>query len=109
MVSDFKRWNECFQLLDKFYFSGYESRPNYKSGISTVKALDTALVDLKQTSTMTASELEDFYYSSNKIAKQMGVTTAEIIKQAAEFPCLGYSSKEAVTQMTKYSSWFKTI
>jgi len=54
-----------------------------KGGLGTVKALDTALVDLKKTTTMTNSELEDFYYSSNKVAKQMGVTTEEIINQAA--------------------------
>ena len=80
-----------------------------KGGLGTVKALDTALVDLKKTTTMTNSELEDFYYSSNKVAKQMGVTTEEIINQASEFSRLGYSSKEAATQMAKYSSWFKTI
>ena len=80
-----------------------------KGGLGTVKALDTALVDLKKTTTMTNSELEDFYYSSNKVAKQMGVTTEEIINQAAEFSRLGYSSKEAATEMAKYSSWFKTI
>lgn len=54
-----------------------------KGGLSSVRQLDTALVDLKKTTTMTASELEDFYYSSNKVAKQMGVTTVEIINQAA--------------------------
>lgn len=80
-----------------------------KGGLGTVKALDTALVDLKKTTTMTNNELEDFYYSSNKVAKQMGVTTEEIINQAAEFSRLGYSSKEAATEMAKYSSWFKTI
>lgn len=48
-----------------------------------VKELDTALVDLKKTTTMTAKQLEDFYYSSNDIAKQMGVATKEIINQAA--------------------------
>lgn len=80
-----------------------------RGGISSVRALDTALVDLKKTTTMTSSELEKFYYDSNKVAKQMGVTTEEIINQAAEFSRLGYSSKEAATQMAKYSSWFKTI
>lgn len=80
-----------------------------KGGISSVKALDTALVDLKKTTTMTGSELEKFYYNSNKVAKQMGVSTEEIINQAAEFSRLGYSSKEAATEMAKYSSWFKTI
>ena len=54
-----------------------------KQAVSTVKALDTALVDLRKTTTMTAKELEDFYYVSNDVAKQMGVTTEEILTQAS--------------------------
>ena len=50
---------------------------------STVTALDTALVDLRKTANMSTQELEDFYYASNDVAKQMGVTTEEILKQAA--------------------------
>ena len=80
-----------------------------KNGVSDVKALNTALVDLKKTTTMTSSELEDFYYSSNKVAKQMGVTTEEIINQAAAWSRLGYSSAEAATKMAQYSSKFASI
>lgn len=80
-----------------------------KGGIGTVKALDTALVDLKKTTTMTASELEDFYYSSNKVAKQMGVTTDEIISQASAWSRLGFSSETMATKMAKYSSMFASI
>lgn len=101
-MSSFSYWTSSTFLVMKAIQS-------IKGGIGTVKALDTALVDLKKTTTMTNSELEDFYYSSNKVAKQMGVTTEEIINQAAEFSRLGYSSKEAATEMAKYSSWFKTI
>lgn len=101
-MSSFTYWTSSTFLVMKAIQS-------IKGGIGTVRSLDTALVDLKKTTTMTASELEDFYYSSNKVAKQMGVTTEEIINQAAEFSRLGYSSKEAATQMAKYSSWFKTI
>lgn len=54
-----------------------------KSAISTVNDLDTALVDLKKTAKMTTNELEDFYKSSSDTAKQMGVTTEEIINQAS--------------------------
>lgn len=80
-----------------------------KGGLGTVKALDTALVDLKKTTTMTNSELEDFYYSSNKVAKQMGVTTEEIINQAAAWSRLGFSSEAMATKMAKYSSMFASI
>lgn len=75
----------------------------------SVKELDTALVDLKKTTSMTASQLEDFYYAANDVAKQMGVTTKEIIDQASAWSRLGYSSEEAATQMAKLSSQFKLI
>lgn len=101
-MSSFSYWTSSTFLVMKAIQS-------VKNGIGTVKNLDTALVDLKKTTTMTNSKLENFYYASNKVAKQMGVTTEEIINQAAEFSRLGYSSKEAATQMAKYSSWFKTI
>ena len=80
-----------------------------KGGLGTVKQLDTALVDLKKTTTMTNSELEKFYYDSNKVAKQMGVTTEEIINQASAWSRLGFSSGEAATKMAKYSSMFASI
>lgn len=80
-----------------------------KQAISTVKELDTALVDLKKTTTMTGSELEQFYYNSNETAKQMGVTTKQIIEQAAAWSRLGFSSEESATKMAKYSSMFRTI
>lgn len=75
-MSSFSYWTSSTFLVMKAIQS-------IKGGLSTVKALDTALVDLKKTTTMTNSELEDFYYASNKVAKQMGVTTEEIINQAA--------------------------
>lgn len=75
-MSSFSYWTSSTFLVMKAIQS-------VKGGLGTVKALDTALVDLKKTTTMTNSELEDFYYSSNKVAKQMGVTTKEIINQAS--------------------------
>lgn len=80
-----------------------------KNMITNVKDLDTALVDLKKTTTMTKEQLEEFYYSANETAKQMGVSTEEIIKQAAAWSRLGYSSHEAATKMAKYSSMFASI
>lgn len=75
----------------------------------TVYELDTALVDLKKTTTMSVIELANFYYEANNIAKQMGVTTKEIIDQASAWSRLGYSSAEAASKMAKYSSMFASI
>lgn len=76
---------------------------------STVTALDTALVDLKETANMSTKQLEEFYYSSNKIAKQMGVTTEDILKQASSWSRLGFNTAEAATEMAKLSSQFALI
>lgn len=80
-----------------------------KSAVSSVKELDTSLVDLKKTTSMTASQLEEFYYTANDVAKQMGVTTKEIIDQASAWSRLGYSSQEVATKMAKLSSMFASI
>ncbi len=101
-MSSFSYWTSSTFLVMKAIQS-------VKSGISTVKALDDALVDLKKTTTMTASELEDFYYTSNKVAKQMGVTTEEIINQASAWSRLGFSSNDAATKMAQLSSKFASI
>ena len=80
-----------------------------KNAFNTVKELDYALVDLKKTTAMNSSELEQFYYDSNDVAKQMGVTAKEIIDQASSWSRLGYNSKQAATEMAKLSSQFALI
>lgn len=80
-----------------------------KDMYNSVVELDTALVDLKKTTTMSSGELEAFYQDSNNVAKQLGVSTAEIINQASAWSRLGYSSKEQATQMAKLSSQFAAI
>lgn len=80
-----------------------------REGFEAIRELDTALVDLRKTTTMTASDLEQFYGISNDIARNMGVTTSEIIQQAANWSRLGYSSKEAAASMAELSSQFAAI
>lgn len=76
---------------------------------TVVNELDTALVDLRKTTTMTDAQLKEFYTDAPKIAKEMGVGTKAIIEQASAWSRLGYSSKNAATKMAKYSAMFKTI
>lgn len=80
-----------------------------KNMISSVVELDTALIDLQKTTTMSNSQLETFYSGANDIAIQMGVSTEEIISQAAAWSRLGYSSAEAASSMAKLSSQFASI
>ena len=101
-MSSFSYWTSSTFLVMK-------SIQSIKGGIRSVIELDTALVDLRKTTTMTYSELEKFYYEANAVAKQIGVTTAEIINQASAWSRLGYSSAEAASKMAKYSSMFASI
>lgn len=101
-MSSFSYWTSSTFLAMKMFNS-------VKGGVSSVRELDTALVDLKKTTTMTASELEKFYYDSNATAKEMGVTTKEILEQASAWSRLGFSSAEQATKMAKYSSMFNLI
>ena len=91
------------------FFSFYDIIRYGREIFGVIQELDTALVDLRKTTSMSTQELDEFYYSSNKIAKQMGVTTQEIIQQAANWSRLGYSTKEASEQMAALSSQFAAI
>lgn len=86
----------------------YKSFYAIKEGIKEVVAIDTALVDLKKTTDGTTGQLREFYYSSNDIAKQLGVSTKEVVQAAADWSRLGYSIKDAET-MAKTSSIFASI
>ena len=79
-----------------------------KTGISTVVELDTSLLDLKKTSKATNVELTNFYYEANEQAKQLGVTTKEIIQSTADWSRLGFNLNDSKT-MAQVSSIFKTI
>lgn len=106
IVSSIKTTNA--QLIAR-YLSLQDMIRYARNAYESVRELDTALVDLRKTTSMSTIELNKFYYASNDIAKDMGVTTAEIINQASAFSRLGYSSYEASTQMAELSSKFASI
>lgn len=91
------------------WLSLYDIIRYIRQSASTIIQLDDALVDLSKTTKMSSSELTEFYYNANRLAKEMGVTTAEIINQASAFSRLGFSSKEASEAMAQLSSKFASI
>lgn len=95
--------------IASYYLSLMDMVRYARNAVNAVRELDTALIDLKKTTTMNDSELETFYYDANDVAKQMGVTTAEIINQASAWSRLGYSTKDASTEMAELSSQFASI
>ena len=58
---------------------------------SDIITLDTALVDLNKTFQGTSAELEIVYNSANEIAKELGVTTEQVINQASAWSRLGWT------------------
>lgn len=76
------RWMALGTYIGSFT-SFYRIVGTIRQAFSTITELDTQLVDLRKTTKMNNDELEEFYKNSNDIAKQMGVTTSEIISQAA--------------------------
>ena len=61
----------------------------FKEMATTVRELDTALVDLRKTTTATNAQLEEFYYEANNIGKALGVTTKDVIEAASAWSRLG--------------------
>lgn len=79
-----------------------------RQGVRDIVDLDAALVDLQKTTDATETQLKQFYFTSNDIAKQLGASTKEVIQAAADWSRLGYSIKDAET-MAKVSSIFASI
>lgn len=100
--SKFIKWTAMTLVITK-------ARMYFKQLFTTVYDLDTELIDLKKTFNGTEEELNDFYFEANRLAKQMGVTTAEIIKQGSAWSRLGYSSNEIMKKMAEMSAMFAAI
>ena len=92
-----------------YFFSLYDIIRYVRTAVDAVKEIDYALVDLRKTTTMSASDLNKFYYDANDVAKQMGITTAQVVDLASSFSRLGYSSKEAATGMAQLAGEFALI
>ena len=103
-----KAWYGAASAIGTYF--GFNDIMRYgQQAIQTIVSLDDEMVDLKKTTSMSSSQLEDFYYDSNNVAKQMGATTQEIIDQASAWSRLGYNTKDASTEMAKLSSQFASI
>lgn len=76
---------------------------------SSVVELDTAIVDLKKTFKGSTQELQEFYYSANDVARQLGVTTQAVIQSSADWSRLGYDTAESARNMAEAASIFSVI
>lgn len=104
-----KKSKELITYWTANYINPYKIIEMIQKGVNIVKELDTALVDLRKTTTMSSTDLKDFYSDANEAAKEYGVTTKQIIDQASSWSRLDYSDKNSATEMAKLSSQFATI
>lgn len=77
------KWKQLAQYMTAMYLNPYMLIYRIRDMITTVSELDYELMDLRKTADMSTSELHDFYLESNNVAKEMGVTTKEILSQAS--------------------------
>lgn len=75
----------------------------FRQGLTVVRELDTAMTELKKTSSGSAQDYERFLEDSNQTAKEIGTTTTQLTNSAADWSRLGYSLEDSKT-MAKNSS-----
>lgn len=106
--------SEIKNILSQFkgMFSAVAIFSTLKSGVQTsfneILSLDDAMVELKKVCDSTNASFEEFYYSSNGMAKSLGQTTEAIIEQTSAWSQMGYTLEQS-KELTKTSSIFATI
>lgn len=91
------------------FVSFYQIFDFVRAGINTIINLDDALIDVNKTFKGSNAELEEMYVNSNRLAKQLGVTTQSVLEQEASWARAGYNTKEQAEEMAKMSSMFASI
>lgn len=82
-------------LISNFGFQALTT--GIRSGVTSIKELDSAMTELKKTSEGTKQEYRDFTTQARTDAKDIGSTTTQITSSAADFSRLGYSLNESQT------------
>ena len=82
-------------LISNFGFQALTT--GIRSGVTSIKELDSAMTELKKTSNGTKQEYRDFTTQARTDAKDIGSTTTQITNSAADFSRLGYTLSESQT------------
>ena len=82
-------------LISNFGFQALQT--GVTSGITSIKELNSAMTELKKTSSGTKQEYRDFTTQARSDAKNIGSTTTQITNSAADFSRLGYTLGESQT------------
>lgn len=82
-------------LISNFGFQALTT--GIRSGVTSIKELDSAMTELKKTSEGTKQEYRDFTTQARSDAKDIGSTTTQITNSAADFSRLDYTLGESQT------------
>lgn len=93
-------------LISNFGFQALQT--GVTSGITSIKELNSAMTELKKTSSGTKQEYRDFTTQARSDAKNIGSTTTQITNSAADWSRLGYSLKDSQT-MAKNTGILKNV
>ena len=93
-------------LISNFGFQALQT--GITSGITSIKELNSAMTELKKTSSGTKQEYKDFTTQARSDAKNIGSTTTQITNSAADWSRLGYSLKDSQT-MAKNTGILKNV
>ena len=93
-------------LVSNFGFQALTT--GIRSGVESIRELDSAMTELKKTSDGTKQEYRDFTTQARTDAKDIGSTTTQITNSAADWSRLGYSLKDSQT-MAKNTGILKNV
>lgn len=93
-------------LISNFGFDVLQA--GLSSGIASIKELDSAMTELKKTSTGTKQEYKDFATRARSDAKAIGSTATQITNSAADWSRLGYSLNDS-SIMSKTTGILKNV
>lgn len=77
-------------------------------GITAIREIDTAMVDLKKVTDETSASYEKFGNTAGQIARTIGATKSEIISSTADYARLGYDLNES-TQLAQNTAIYKNV
>ena len=94
------------------YFSGYmlvmQAMSAIRNGISIVKDLDTAMVEVEKVSNETTQRYAEFRNEISQTAKEIAATNKELLSSSASWLRLGYSIDQA-GQLAKSAQLFTNV
>lgn len=100
-ISKFGDW-----IIAGTVFMGVQN--GIQNTISSIRELDTSMVELKKVTDESNESYTNFYYNANELAKELGTSTKELISSTATWAQMGYGLKDAA-ELAKASAIMDTI